>query len=203
MAAPATPRQLRYLASIHASGALRRQSPSKAETAAYFNVSPPAAHQVMVRLEQRGLIGRIPGQTGSIRVLLPPAALPDPPSGRRPPQAEPAAKAAYPHLARWLADAGTVDLGMAGIPTPWRAHCKTARSCGKAGTATRVWTSCSGISTEASRGGEKSTGSRDARRSCRRAFMHPRWTGPRPRPQSPRTVVTLQAGVPAVGYTPS
>ena len=65
----------------------------------------------MVTLEQRGLIGRTPGRTRSIRVLLPPTTLPDLPSGRRPPQSEPAAEAAYPHLARWLADAGRVELG--------------------------------------------------------------------------------------------
>jgi len=68
----------------------------------------------MVTLEQRGLIGRTPGRTRSIRVLLPPTTLPDLPSGRRPPQSEPAAEAAYPHLARWLADAGTIERAMAG-----------------------------------------------------------------------------------------
>lgn len=111
MAVPATPRQLQYLAYIHAYSVLHGQPPSEAEIAAYFSVSPPAAHQIVVTLERRGLIGRTPGQARSIRVLLSPAAIPGLHGGRTLPQAEPAAGVAYPHLARWIAGAGIVELG--------------------------------------------------------------------------------------------
>lgn len=43
----------------------------------YFNVSPPAVHQMVLTLEKRGLIARVPGQPRSIRLLLAREELPD------------------------------------------------------------------------------------------------------------------------------
>ena len=43
----------------------------------YFRTSPPTVHQMVVTLERRGLISRIPGQARTIRVLLPRGELPD------------------------------------------------------------------------------------------------------------------------------
>jgi DNA-binding MarR family transcriptional regulator len=43
----------------------------------YFQVSAPSVHQMVVTLEKRGLIARVPGQARTIRVLLPPDELPD------------------------------------------------------------------------------------------------------------------------------
>ena len=43
----------------------------------YFQVSFPSVHQMVLRLEQRGLIARVPGQPRSIRLLIPREELPD------------------------------------------------------------------------------------------------------------------------------
>ena len=43
----------------------------------YFKVSAPTVHQMVLTLEKRGLIERVPGQARTIRVLLPPEVLPD------------------------------------------------------------------------------------------------------------------------------
>ena len=47
------------------------------DMARYFEITPPSAHQMVVTLEQHGLIERVPGQARSIRVLLPREELPD------------------------------------------------------------------------------------------------------------------------------
>ncbi len=82
MAAPYTTRQGQYLAFIHTYTRLHGQPPAEADMAAYFGVSPPSVHQMVVTLEHRGLIQRTPGQARSLRVLLPPTAIPDLESGR-------------------------------------------------------------------------------------------------------------------------
>ena|SRR2546430_5600342 len=111
MAAPYTLRQGQFLAYIHAYTRLHRQPPSEAEMAAFFGVSPPSVHQMVVTLERRGLIARTPGQARSLRVLLPPTALPDLDSGQTPLRQEPAFEATYPHLAQWIMGGGWVELG--------------------------------------------------------------------------------------------
>ncbi len=42
----------------------------------FFGVTPPSVHQMVVTLEKRGLISRIPGQARSIQVLVPVDELP-------------------------------------------------------------------------------------------------------------------------------
>jgi repressor LexA len=111
MAAAYTPRQGQFLAYIHAYTRLHRQPPSEAEMAAFFGVSPPSVHQMVLTLERRGLIERTPGQARSLRVLLPPEDLPDLESGQTLPRQEPAVEAKYPHLARWIMGDGWVELG--------------------------------------------------------------------------------------------
>lgn len=111
MAASYTRRQGQYLAYIHTYTRLHRQPPSEAEIAAYFGVSPPSAHQMVVTLDQRGLIQRTPGHARSLRVLVPPADLPDLESGQAPLRTGPGFEATYPHLAQWIMDGGWVELG--------------------------------------------------------------------------------------------
>jgi repressor LexA len=111
MAAAYTPRQGQFLAFIHAYTRLHRQPPSEAEMAAFFGVAPPSVHQMVLTLERRGLIERTPGQARSLRVLLPPEAIPELESGRMPLRQEPAFEATYPHLARWIMGDGWVELG--------------------------------------------------------------------------------------------
>src|SRR5947209_829209 len=111
MAAPYTPRQGQYLAYIDAYTRLHRQPPSEAEMAAFFGVSPPSVHQMIVTLGQRRLIERTPGQARSLRVLLPPESLPDLANGRAPLRQVSAVEAQYPHLAKWIMGGGWVELG--------------------------------------------------------------------------------------------
>lgn len=111
MAVPYTPRQGQYLAFIH--GYVRRHghSPSEADIATHFMVSPVSAHQMVVTLERRGLIDRVPGLARSLRVLLPVAEIPDLESSRTRFQESHAVEAKYPYIASWLAHGGTVELG--------------------------------------------------------------------------------------------
>jgi len=107
-AAHYTPRQGQYLAFITAYIRRYGQPPSEAEIATHFMVSPPSAHLMVVMLERRGLIQRTPGQSRSIRVLLPPEAVPDLESGRQHLREGPAVGEKYPHIARWIMNVGWV-----------------------------------------------------------------------------------------------
>jgi len=122
MAASYTPRQGQFLAFIHAYTRLHRQPPSEMEMAKYFGVTPPSVHQMVVGLQNRGLIQRLPGQARSIRVLVPPRGLPDLESGQAPLRLGPAFEECYPDLARWIMGGGWVELGRTeGFPSMARA----------------------------------------------------------------------------------
>jgi Mn-dependent DtxR family transcriptional regulator len=43
----------------------------------YFQVSPPSVHQMVLTLEKKGLIKRIPGQARSLSLLVTRDELPD------------------------------------------------------------------------------------------------------------------------------
>jgi repressor LexA len=68
--------QGRYLAFIHYYSKLHGVPPAEADIQRYFKVSPPTVHQMILTLEKRGLIERLPGQARTIHVLLPPEELP-------------------------------------------------------------------------------------------------------------------------------
>ena len=72
-----TEKQGQYLALIYYYTKIHGRSPSEAEMQAYFDVTPPTVHQMVLSLERNGLIGRTPGQARSIRLLLPRHELPD------------------------------------------------------------------------------------------------------------------------------
>jgi len=72
-----TPRQGQFLAFIYYYTKLNRRSPAEADMEQYFQTSAPAVHQMIVTLEKRGFIKRVPGQARSIRLLLPHEELPD------------------------------------------------------------------------------------------------------------------------------
>ncbi len=76
MAAEYTPRQDQYLAYIYYYSKLNGRPPAEADMQRYFRVSPPTVHQMVLNLEERGLISRVPGEPRSIRVLLPRKELP-------------------------------------------------------------------------------------------------------------------------------
>jgi len=42
----------------------------------HFKTTPPTIHQMILKLEEKGLISRVPGQPRSIRLLIQPGVLP-------------------------------------------------------------------------------------------------------------------------------
>lgn len=76
MPRPYTDKQGQYLAYIHAYTKLHRRPPAEADMQAYFRVTAPSVHSMVLLLEKRGLIRRRPGVARSIEVLLAPDDLP-------------------------------------------------------------------------------------------------------------------------------
>src|SRR6187402_3454029 len=66
-----TEKQGQYLAFIQTYTLLNRRPPAEADFQRFFEVTPPAVHQMIVELERRGLISRVPGQPRTIEVTLP------------------------------------------------------------------------------------------------------------------------------------
>jgi Mn-dependent DtxR family transcriptional regulator len=71
-----TEKQGQYLAFIATHTLLNRRPPAEADFQRFFQVTPPTVHQMIVELERRGLISRVPGQPRSITVTLPDDELP-------------------------------------------------------------------------------------------------------------------------------
>ena len=69
--------QGQYLAFIYYYEKIHGIAPAEADIQRYFQTSPPAIHQMIVTLEKRGFIGRVPGRARSITLRLPRAQLPD------------------------------------------------------------------------------------------------------------------------------
>ncbi len=76
MNADYTDLQGQYLAFIYNYTMLYGTPPAETDIYRYFRVLPPTAHQMIVRLERKGLISRVPGQARSIKVLVPVEDLP-------------------------------------------------------------------------------------------------------------------------------
>jgi DNA-binding MarR family transcriptional regulator len=72
-----TAKQGQYLAFIHAYRRLHGRAPAEADFQRFFQVSPPSVHQMIVKLEQAGLITRQPGVARSISLAIGPKALPE------------------------------------------------------------------------------------------------------------------------------
>jgi hypothetical protein len=72
-----THQQGQYLAYIYYYTKIHGYAPSEADMQRYFRVSPPSVHQMIVTLEKRGFIKKVPGQARSISLLVPRAELPN------------------------------------------------------------------------------------------------------------------------------
>jgi len=72
-----THKQGQYLAFIHAYTLVNGHPPAEADMMRFFRVTPPTTHQMVLTLEQIGLISRRPGVARSISVLVERSALPD------------------------------------------------------------------------------------------------------------------------------
>lgn len=72
-----TQKQGQYLAFIYYYSKIQGQPPAEADMQRYLKVTGPTMHQMVLSLEKRGLIARVPGQPRTLQVLLPPEELPD------------------------------------------------------------------------------------------------------------------------------
>ena len=72
-----TKRQGQYLAFIYYYTKIHGCPPAEADMQKYFRVSPPTVHQMVVTLEKKGLIEKMPHQARSIRLLVTREQLPD------------------------------------------------------------------------------------------------------------------------------
>jgi len=71
-----TKKQGQYLAFIHHYTKMHSFPPAEADIQAYFGVTPPTVHQMILRLEEKALIKRVPRKARTIEVRLPPEQLP-------------------------------------------------------------------------------------------------------------------------------
>jgi Mn-dependent DtxR family transcriptional regulator len=62
--------QGQYLAFIHCYSLINRRPPAEADFQAFFEVTPPAVHRMVIELESRGLIRRTPRQARSIELCV-------------------------------------------------------------------------------------------------------------------------------------
>jgi DNA-binding MarR family transcriptional regulator len=72
-----TPKQGQYLSFIYYYTRIHGLPPSEADMQRYFRVSPPAVHQMILILEAKGLIERVPRTPRSVRLTVPRSDLPD------------------------------------------------------------------------------------------------------------------------------
>ena len=71
-----TEKQGQYLAFIYMYALVNGRPPAEADMQRFFEVTPPSVHNMVVELERRGLIRRVPRQPRSIEVTVPAAELP-------------------------------------------------------------------------------------------------------------------------------
>ena len=71
-----TEKQGQYLAFIHTYALLHGRAPAEADMERFFEVTPPSVHRMVVELERRGLIRRVPRQPRSIELAVSPDQLP-------------------------------------------------------------------------------------------------------------------------------
>jgi DNA-binding MarR family transcriptional regulator len=71
-----TETQGQYLAFIHAYTLVDGRPPAEADLQRFFGVTPPSVHNMILELERRGLITRVPRQARSIAISVPDDELP-------------------------------------------------------------------------------------------------------------------------------
>jgi Mn-dependent DtxR family transcriptional regulator len=72
-----TPRQGQYLSFIYYYTKVNGRAPSEADMQAYFRVTPPSVHTMILTLAANGLIERTPKRGRSLRLLVTREELPD------------------------------------------------------------------------------------------------------------------------------
>jgi repressor LexA len=71
-----TPKQGQYLAFIYNYTVMNGRAPAEADLERFFRTTYPTIHQMILRLEEKGLISRAPGQARSIKLLVDPGEIP-------------------------------------------------------------------------------------------------------------------------------
>ena len=71
-----TEKQGQYLAFIQSYSTLHGRPPSEWDMERFFGTTPPTIHQMILRLEQKRLLKRVPGEARSIRLTIPAEELP-------------------------------------------------------------------------------------------------------------------------------
>ncbi len=71
-----TPKQGQYLAFIYNYTVIYGVAPAEADMRQFFGATPPTIHQMIVKLEEKGFISRIPRQPRSIKLLVDPDGIP-------------------------------------------------------------------------------------------------------------------------------
>jgi repressor LexA len=72
-----THKQGQYLAFIYYYTKIHGRPPAEADMQRYFKTTPPTVHQMVMRLEEKGFISKIPREPRSIRLLLSREQLPE------------------------------------------------------------------------------------------------------------------------------
>ena len=65
-----TEKQGQYLAFIESYMIMHGRAPAEADLQRFFRTTPPTIHQMILKLEEKGFISRIPGQPRSIKLLI-------------------------------------------------------------------------------------------------------------------------------------
>jgi DNA-binding MarR family transcriptional regulator len=76
MADRITPKQGQYLAFIYNYTVMNGRAPAEADLERFFRTTYPTIHQTILKLEEKGLISRTPGQARSIKLLVDPGEIP-------------------------------------------------------------------------------------------------------------------------------
>ncbi len=71
-----TLKQGQYLAFIDSYITMYGRSPSEADLQRFFRTTPPTIHQMILKLEEKGFISRVPGKSRSIQLLINPNEIP-------------------------------------------------------------------------------------------------------------------------------
>ncbi len=77
MTARYTDKQGQYLAFIYYYSKVNGRPPAETDMARYFGITPESVHGMVVKLTERGLVARVPGQARSLKLLLSRDELPD------------------------------------------------------------------------------------------------------------------------------
>jgi repressor LexA len=70
MVAKYTETQGQYLAFIDSYITIHGYAPAEADLQQFFRKTPPTIHQMILKLEDKGFISRVPGRARSIKLLI-------------------------------------------------------------------------------------------------------------------------------------